>query len=316
MESGRKVMKRKIALISLIIFALVFVLGSVTYAAEKTIGVIMTGDIPYYKSVHKAFLEEMAAKGLGPGKVNIVLQTPAPETMSWTNAARKLIAVDVNVIVTYGAPATLAVIQERSSIPLVFAGVYDPQALGIGGKNVTGISSKVPVASVIKNLKGISNFSKLGIVYNDAEKDTVKQAEEVKALEGQFGFQSVKFNIKRFGDAAKISNVDALFITTSCSAMQCVDNVIGVARKAKIPTATTIGGGEERGIILTIAPSPAEQGKEAAERVVSILGGANPSSIPTEAPKKIEMVINLKEASSIELKVPFDTLTSATKVIK
>jgi len=312
MESKRKFMKRKLALISLLICALVFVWGSMTYATEKTIGVIMTGDIPYYKSVHKVFLEALEAQGLGPGKVNVVLQTPAPDAMAWANAARKLIAVDANIIVSYGAPATLAVIHEGSKIPLVFAGVYDPQALGITGKNVTGISSKVPVASILKNLKGISNFSKLGVIYNDAEKDTVKQVEEVKAI----GAQSVKFNIKKCGDTAKISNVDALFITTSSSAMQCVDNIIGVARKGKILTATILGGGEEKGIILTIAPSPAEQGKDAAERVISVLRGASPSSIPTGAPKKIEMIINLKEAGAIELKIPFDILTSATKVIK
>lgn len=308
-------MKRHIILIA-IIAALLSVAIVQAYAAEKTIGVIMTGDIPYYKAIHKAFLEGLSTHGFGPGKVNVVLQTPAPEAMSWTNAARKLIAIDADIIVAYGAPATLAVIHESSAIPVVFAGVYDPQALGITGKNVTGISSKVPVASVIKNLKGISNFSKLGVVYNDAEKDTVRQAEEVKNLEGQFGFQSVKFNIKRFGDAAKISNVDALFITTSCSAMQCVDNVVGMARKGKIPTATTISGSEDRGIILTIAASPQEQGKEAAEMVSKILGGAKITAIPIESPKRIEMIINLKETTAIDLKVPFDTLTSATKVIK
>lgn len=302
---------------SIIIAALLLSVAAVqTYAAEKTIGVIMTGDIPYYKTIHKAFLEGLSAQGLGPGKVNIVFQTPAPDTMAWTNAARKLIAIEADVIVTYGASATLAVFHESSAIPLVFAGVYDPQALGISGKNTTGISSKVPVASVLKNLKGISNFSKLGIIYNDDEKDTIRQAEEIKGLEGQFGFQSVKFNIKRYGDAARISNVDALFITTSCSAMQCVDNVIGVARKAKMVTATSIGGGEERGIILTLAPSAVEQGKEAAERVGMILKGTKPAALPIAAAKKIELIINLKEVSAMDLKVPFDTLTSATKVIK
>ncbi|TAL23886.1 MAG: hypothetical protein EPN94_08485 [Nitrospirae bacterium] len=308
-------MKRHIILIT-IITAFLSVAIVQAYAAEKTIGVIMTGDIPYYKTVHKAFLEGLSAQGLGPGKVNIVLQTPSPEAMAWANAARKLIAIDSDVIVTYGAPATLAVIHESSAIPVVFAGVYDPQGSGITGKNITGISSKVPVASVIKNLKGITNFSKLGVVYNDTEKDTIRQAEEVKSLEGQFGFQSVRFNIKRFGDAAKISNVEALFITTSCSAMQCVDNVVGVARKGKIPTAAVISGSEDRGIVLTIAASPQEQGKEASEMASKILGGAKISTISAESPKKIEMIINLKEATAIDVKVPFDTLTSATRVIK
>ncbi|MDP3112664.1 MAG: ABC transporter substrate binding protein, partial [Thermodesulfovibrionales bacterium] len=59
-----------------------------------------------------------------------------------------------------------------------------------------------------------------------------------------------------------------------------------------------------------------EQGKEAAEMVSKILGGAKITAIPIESPKRIEMIINLKETTAIDLKVPIDTLTSATKVIK
>ena len=94
-------MKRHIILIA-IITALLSVAVVQAYAAEKTIGVIMTGDIPYYKAIHKAFLAGLSEHGFGPGKVNVVLQTPAPEAMSWTNAARKLIAIDADVIVAYG----------------------------------------------------------------------------------------------------------------------------------------------------------------------------------------------------------------------
>ena len=47
-----------------------------------------------------------------------------------------------------------------------------------------------------------------------------------------------------------------------------------------------------------------------------VIKGAKPSSLPVEQPKKIEMIINLKEATAMGLKVPFELLTSATKVIK
>ena len=67
-----------------------------------------------------------------------------------------------------------AVVHESSAIPPVLQ-ESRPAGVGITGK-CNRISPKVPVACVIKNLKGISNFSKLGVVYNDAEKDTVRQA--------------------------------------------------------------------------------------------------------------------------------------------
>ena len=290
--------------------------GLPAFAAEKTVGVVMTGGIPYYKELHKAFTEGMAAEGFGPARAEVVLQTPTPETMSWVNAARKLVALGSDVIVSYGAPATLAVMNETSDIPIVFAGVYDPQALGITGKNTTGISSKVPVATLIKNFKSISNFSTLGVIYSDAEKDTLLQANEVKQIEGNFGFSSSKINFKKTEDVSKIKNVEALFLTTGCAAMHCVNNIIGVARKSKIPTATTIGGGDNSGIILTLAANPYEQGKEAAAMVAKILKGAKPSSLPVDQPKKIDMIINLREATDMGLKIPFGLLSAATKVIK
>ncbi len=306
---------KKILVFILVFFCsgLFFAAGPAT-AADKTIGVVMTGNIPYYRDMHKAFTDALAAEGAG--KVEIVLQTPMPESVSWSNAVRKLVAVGADVIVTYGAPSTLVAQQEASDIPIVFAGVYDPQALGIMGKNATGVSSKVPVASLVKNLRSISNFATLGIVYSDSEKDTVLQANDVKQLEASFGYKSTRFNVKRADDVARIANVDALFLTTGCAAMHCVSNIIGTARKAKIPTGTTIGGGEGSGIILTLSANPQEQGREAAKIAARVLKGAKPASIPLEPPKKIDLIVNLKEATDMGLKIPFDLLTSATRVIK
>jgi ABC-type uncharacterized transport system substrate-binding protein len=286
------------------------------FAAEKTIGVIMTGSIPYYKEVHKAFTETLAAEGLGPGNVTVIMQSPTPEPMSWTNAARKLIAVGSDIIVSYGAPATLTALGETSDIPVVYAAVFDPRACGAVRKNSTGVSSTIPVASLIKGLKSISNFTTLGVVYDDSEKDTVVQANEVKQLEGSSGFRSVRFNIKRPDDVSRIANVNALFLTTSCSGMHCINNIVGIARRGRIPTASTIGGGENNGIILTIEANPAEQGAEAARLVSKVLKGAKPSSLPVLQPRKVDLIINLREATSLGLKIPFDLLTTATKVIK
>jgi putative ABC transport system substrate-binding protein len=236
--------------------------------------------------------------------------------MSWANSVRKLVAVGAQVIVTYGAPATVTALAETSDVPIIFAGVYDPQSLGILGKNATGVSSTVPIANLVKNLKAISGFSTIGVVYSTSEKDTVLQANDVVRLESTYGYRSTKFNVKKQEDIAKIANVDALLLTTGCAAMHCVTSIISTVRKAKIPTATTIGGGEQSGIILTLSANPQEQGRAAARMVARVLKGEKPSAIAVEPPKKIDLVINLKEASDMGLKVPFDILTSATKVIK
>lgn len=307
-------MFRNIRLAAAILLAAFLIFPCIASAQEKTVGVILTGVIPYYHDMHVAFEKELKAQGAGD--VKLLVQKPAPNKMAWTNAARKVVAVGVDVIVAYGGPSAIAVSKETSKVPVVFAGVYDPEALGIKGKNTTGISSKVPFAGILKNLKSIKEFEKLGVVFNSAEKDTVAQVKELSRLEGQFNFKTLQFDVKRAADIVKIKGVDAIFITTSCTAQQCLRGIVDIARTLGAPTATPISGGEAIGIVLTIFPTPEEQGKTAAQIVSRVLKGEEPSGIPVVAPKKIKMVVNLKEAKTLGLKIPMDVLTSASRVVK
>ena len=298
-----------------LIFSIILISSSFA-AAEKTIGVIMIPNIPYFEEIHKAFTETLSSEGLTEDKVEIVIQKPLPDPISLMNTVRKFVAIETDIIVSYGAPSAMASVSEQSDIPVVFAGFFDPEAVGLSLKNATGIRSSVPIPTLIDKLKGLSNFSKLGVVYSEIEKDTVMQADEIEKLGNTMGFSTVRFNIRKVQDTEKISAVDALILTTSCPATHCVNNIIDIARKAKIPTATLMGGQGEKGIILTIAANPREQGTVAALLVAKILKGAKASSLSVEQPRKVDLIINLKEASILGIKVPFDILSSATKIIK
>ncbi len=305
-------MKRQIGIEAIIIFLLLSITVLKSQAAEKTVGVLMSSNIPYYRAIHQTFTGELNSKGV---KAEVVLQSPASEAMAWVNAARKLGAVGADIIVTYGSPAAQAAISETSNIPVIFAGIYDFGSLGMKGGKVTGITSKVSIAGLLKNLKGINNFSTLGVIYNSSEKDTVKEADEADRLQGQFSFKATKINVKGRGDLSKIKGVDAILIT-SCVAMESVDEIVSIARKQKILTAALIGGGEDKGIVLTLSADPAEQGREAADMTARVIKGESPSAISVEHPKKIQLIVNLKEATALGFKVPFDILSSATRVIK
>ena len=62
--------------------------------------------------------------------------------------------------------------------------------------------------------------------------------------------------------------------------------------------------------------NPAEQFRRAAYVVDKILKGAKPAELPIELPKKFELVINLKTAKEIGVKVPDKMLTWADRIIK
>ena len=279
-------------------------------AAPKTIGVIMTGDIPYYKNIHMAFTSAMKQQG----DFKYVVQSPAPEPMSWTNAARKLVVLGADIIVAYGAPATLTAMKETSEVPIVFAGVYDPDAMRIAGKNATGISSQVNMEDILKDLKKLRDFKSLGVVFNKAEKDTILQVKELKALEGRMGFQMILYNSGVKGYASEIGGIDALLMTTSCSGMCGVNDVLSVTRKLKVPTAASLSGG--KGIIYTLSADPDEQGSELADTASKVLGGAAPSSIPFKKATRFQKIVDLNEAAVIGLTVPASITGTATEVVK
>ncbi|MEW6068565.1 MAG: ABC transporter substrate binding protein [Nitrospirota bacterium] len=305
-------MTKRLIYTTLIVATIIFGFISYGFSAAQ-VGVIMCSDIPYYRAIHKAFTEELESKGI---KAEIFLQTPSPDMMAWANAARKFVAVETDFIITYGVPVTQAAISETSKIPVIFAGVYDSADLDMRGKRTTGIISKVSVAGLLKNLRSINNFSTLGIIYNGFEKDTLREVAEAERLGTQLTFKTVKFNINRKEDISNIKGVDALLITTSCTAMMYIDDIIHIARKQGILTAAMIGGGETKGVILTLTADPEEQGKSSAAMLEKITRGESTSNIPVENPKKIQFIVNFKEANDLGFKVPFDIMSAATKVIQ
>jgi len=288
-------------------------------AADKTVGIIMSGNVGYYQEVHKAFAAALVREGFDHLKVDIILQMPAPDVLSWANSARKLAVAEVNVLVTYGAPAALAAIKETKGIPVVFAGVYDPVAVGVSARNITGISSKVPMTSLLKYSKKLAPFANLAVVYNESEPDSVRQVEELRQLEAQYNFQTVKMPIRKVDDAKKLvfaGKADAVFITVSAVANEALDVIVKLAQAAKVPTMSQLGGTAERGVVLSLSPSPSEQGEAAARIAARLLRGDNPASVAPEVPRLVELVLNLKEANALGIKAPFDLITDATKVIK
>ncbi len=276
--------KFKLHIRFIILFVVLMIIPG-TSAFAKTVGVLMTADIQYYRDIHKAFIDSLGKDA------EVVLQKPMPDSMSWTNAARKLTGLGVDVIVSYGAPATLTLLKETSDIPIIFGGVYDPESMSMTGKNATGISSTVPVEKVLKALSEISKFSKLGIIFSKSEKDTIIQVRDIKKSEGPMGFESVLFSVTDKVNKDELKGVNAFIVTTSAVGMGNVKDVVEAARREKVPTAALMGGGENSGIAVTASASPEEQGAAISEMVKKILGGAKPSEIPLKQTKKIEMII-------------------------
>lgn len=297
-----------------LLFAMAFSAPPVL-ADEKTIGVIITGDIKYYRDIHGAFLSKLYKEGYRD-KVKIITQTPHSDPISLSNAVRKLIAIDVDVIVAYGAPATVAVVREKTKIPLVYSGVYEPIASKIKAGNVTGISTRLSVSSLLRYLRGIASISTMGIIYNAQEDDSVYQAREVYKLAGQYGIRAESLNLQGAYDVkAMLSRKkwDAIFVAGNCMSASMFSEVADYSRSRRIPTASLM---PHRSAIVALYIGHKDIGEKTAEKVANILRGVSPERVARGSSNSTELIFNLKEAVDDGLNIPVELVTEATELIK
>lgn len=299
-------------------FVLIFHLPALS-AGETRIGVVMSGNVPYYNEIHRELVTTLNNEMPSGEKFTIILQRPFPDPIALSNAARKLIATDVDLIIAYGSPATHAVLFEKSNIPVVYAGVYNPDGENFSGPKVTGCGYKVPISSLLRYLKNFKPITTLDVIYSSLEKDSVRQTEELAVLAAEQDIRLQKINIRSRMDIQTISlqdRGDAFFLTGSAVVFSYLDDLLAKTMELEHPLISVLPDHKEEGIILTLSHNPSIQGKKAAEMAARIIRGEQPSEIKPEVFRNSELVFNLREAKKMGLTIPINLIAEATRVIK
>jgi putative ABC transport system substrate-binding protein len=308
-------------------FLVLWAIPGQSHAAGKLVAAVLSSDLNRYRDAHRMFVKALAQKGYDQSNTEIIIQNPNPDPISWANSIRKFKALRADVIVTYGAPATMAATREISDIPLLFVDVYGPVETGISrsltmtGTNLTGISSKVPMATLIKTFREIRPLKSLGVIYNSREVGSVVQLKEIKRLAAQHGFNVVEANVSSPAtlDAAIASLVlqaDCIYVSEGSTGSRNLEKIVHRASNVKIPVISQIPESCEKGALIALEVSPGEQGQLAGEYAAKILAGKNPGQLPICSPKKVELIVNLKTAKQLDLTIPFQVLGVASRVIK
>jgi ABC-type uncharacterized transport system substrate-binding protein len=89
-----------------------------------------------------------------------------------------------------------------------------------------------------------------------------------------------------------------------------------LAVKSGLPSITGLREHAEAGTLLAYGPSLPDMYRRAATHVDKILKGAKPADLPVEQPMKFELVLNLKTAKALGLKIPQTVLIRADQVIQ
>ncbi len=243
----------------------------------------------------------------------------------------ELIAMKVDVIVTAGTPATLAVKKATTSAPLVMVAVGDPVGTGIvaslarPGGNITGLSSIAPEleGKRLELLREVSpKLSHVAVFWNPVNAFHTSAMKQVRAAA-----QAMRINVLPLavGKAEELEGAfaaivkerpDALLVLADRIFLHNRARMMDFAAKNRLPSVNAYRELVEAGGLMSFGPSYPGMHRRAAYFVDKILRGAKPADLPVEQPATFELVINLKTAKALGIKIPQSVLLRADQVIE
>jgi putative ABC transport system substrate-binding protein len=286
------------------------------------------------QAVIAAFQDRLQKLGWMPGH-NVRLEirwAPPGDREVLQRAARELVALQPDLILSHSTPTTATLLQQTRSIPIIFAFVSDPLGSGFvasfahPGGNVTGFTVMEPglAGKWVELLKDVSpRISRAILLFNPA---TAPYAE---------------YYLKPFNDAALSLGVegigapvhDSSELTSTIAAQAGEANgglvvmpdaftdtyraeITSLASRYRVPGVYPFRYWAELGGLLSYGVEQADNFRRAALYVDRVLKGEKPSELPVQAPVKFELVVNLKTAKTMGFTVPFGLLNAADDVIE
>ena len=295
-----------------------------------TIGFLGAGTPASWGQWTPAFVQRLRELGWTEGHtVAIEYRWAEGRPERFAELAAEFVRLKMDVIVTAGS-AVLAAKQVTSIIPIVFAIAADPVGAGLvtslarPGGNVTGLSLQATDLAakrlgVLREI--IPALRRLAILTNVGSRESVLEMGEVQATARILGIEAVPLEVRRAEDIALAfealkGGADALYVCGDGFTNAYRDRISALAHGARLPTMYNIRLFVEAGGLMSYGPNPADLFRRAGDLVDKILRGAKPGDLPVEQPTKFELIVNLKTAKALGLKISESFLLRADEVIE
>jgi len=324
-------MKKKITILTLsaLLFALCFSAHAQQGGKIPRIGILFIGsrNQPHLE----AFKQGLRERGYTEGK-NILLEYRYAEGKEdrLPELAAELVQLKVDVIVVTADTSAQAAQQVTKTTPIVMT-TGDPVSWGFAeslarpGGNVTGLTVLLADLSG-KRLEILRDtfpkMTRVAALWSPREKVATAVFKETKAAAQGFSLQLQSFEVqtiqdieKAFEEMAKV-RPNALVVLLSPLVTLHSKRIVELALKQHLPGVYPTRQFAEEGGLMAYGPLIGDLYRRAATYVDKILKGAKPADLPVEQPTKFELVINLKTAKQLGLKIPQSVLYQADKVIK
>jgi putative tryptophan/tyrosine transport system substrate-binding protein len=280
-----------------------------------------------------AFAQGLAELGWTVGRnVRIEYRWGAGDSNRFRRYAAELVALSPDVVLASGGTIVEAFQQASHTIPIVFVNTIDPvgggyvESLARPGTNATGFASFEFSMSGkwLELLKEIAPGVKRVAVIRDASVPAGSGGfAAIQTVAPSLGVELTPVGVRDSDEIeraittfARASNGALIVVGPVSSVRPHYDLIIAVAARHRLPAVYpnrpfVISGG-----LMSYGNDPVDPYRRAAGYVDRILKGEKPADLPVQAPTKYELVINLKTAKALGLRVPDTLLARADEVIE
>jgi putative ABC transport system substrate-binding protein len=246
--------------------------------------------------------------------------------------AAELVQLKVDVIVAASSPSVVAASQATRTIPIVMPVSSDPVGDGLvaslahPGGNITGLSMMSPELGEkrIQLLKEM--FPKVShamvVLWNPDYVGMRARFEQARVAAPAVGLtvRSVEVRDTRELDAAFEAIIrehpEALLLLVDPFTTSQRSRIVAFAAEQRLPAIYETSNFVDVGGLISYGPNISDQYRRAATYVDKILRGAKPADLPIEQPTKFELVINMRAAKALGIKIPESILLRADKVVE
>ena len=297
------------------------------------VGYIQTATPDEQEQLTKAFDEGLRELGYVEGR-NIVVE----RRFAWGKQERlpglavELVRLNVDVIVTGGNPVIAAVKQATATIPIVMGASRDPVGAGFiaslarPGGNITGLTNDTGLEIVGKYLEllkeAVPDASRVALLLNPLPPGAANYRKAVESAAKNLGLrlQVVEARGRDEFEGAFAAMVreraDGVVVQSDPIFFTARKQIVDLAAKNRLPAVYHAREVVEIGGLMSYGGSLDYQFRRAAVYVDKILKGAKPADLAVEQSAKIELVVNLKTAKALGLKIPQNLLLRADRVIE
>ena len=243
----------------------------------------------------------------------------------------ELIALAPDLILASGVPAVSAVQQASRTMPVVFVDTTDPVAAGFiaslarpGGYATGFMQFEFGMSGKwLELLKEIApGVTRAAVIRNPMTPAGAGQLGAIQAVAPSFGVEISPVDVR---DTSEIEHAIAAFagkpnggliVLSTSLAVVHREQIIGSAARHRLPVVYPFRIYVNAGGLVSYGPDKIDPYRRAAGYVDRILKGEKTADLPVQTPTKYDLVINLKTAKVLGLKIPDRLLALADDVIE